>query len=74
MTGQSTGQRQPATTRPAAVSPMGSSYTGITLGLLKDAQANAALDLINVMSYDAGPTYSPLDALTASILETVGEA
>jgi chitinase len=42
-----------------------STDTGIVLGVLKDAAAAAALDLVNVMSYDAGPTYDPIQALAA---------
>jgi chitinase len=49
----------------AGATPTGSAYTGIALAVLKDAQASAALDLVNVMSYDAGPTYSPETALAA---------
>lgn len=41
------------------------SYTGISLAPLKNASAKAALDLLNVMSYDAGPTYRPREALRA---------
>jgi chitinase len=49
----------------ANATPTGSSYTGITLALLKDAKAAEALDLINVMSYDASPVYDPIQALKA---------
>jgi chitinase len=45
--------------------PTGSAYTGIALAVLKNAAASAALDFINVMSYDAGPTYDPKVALAA---------
>jgi chitinase len=45
--------------------PMGSASTGIALALLKDPKASAALDLLTVMSYDAGPTYDPKEALAA---------
>jgi chitinase len=45
--------------------PMGSASTGLSLAMLKDAQASAALDLINVMSYDASPAYDPVQALAA---------
>jgi chitinase len=49
----------------ATAQPTGSAYTGIALAVLKDAQASAALDLINVMSYDASPAYDPVQALAA---------
>jgi chitinase len=49
----------------ASAPPMGSAYTGIALAMLKDANASAALDLINVMSYDASPAYNPEQALKA---------
>lgn len=45
--------------------PTGSAYLGIALAVFKDARASAALDLVNVMSYDAGPSYSPAQALQA---------
>jgi chitinase len=45
--------------------PTGSAYMGMSLALFKDARASAALDLVNVMSYDAGPTYDPAQALAA---------
>jgi hypothetical protein len=48
-----------------ASAPPSSAYTGIALAVLKDAQASAALDLVNVMSYDASPAYSPEQALAA---------
>ena len=49
----------------AAATPTGSAYTGIALALLKDAQASAAIDFVNVMSYDASDAYSPVQALAA---------
>jgi chitinase len=49
----------------ATALPGGSAYTGIALGLLKDSTAAAALDLVNVMSYDAGTSYDPKVALNA---------
>jgi chitinase len=42
-----------------------SAHTGIVLGVLKDTTAAAALDLVNVMSYDAGSTFDPIQALAA---------
>jgi chitinase len=45
--------------------PTGSAYLGIALAVLKDGAASAALDLVNVMSYDAGNAYSPAQALQA---------
>jgi chitinase len=45
--------------------PTGSAYTGIALAVLKNSAASSALDFINVMSYDAGPTYDPKQALAA---------
>jgi chitinase len=49
----------------ANAQPTGSAYTGIALAVLKNGAASAALDFINVMSYDAGPTYDPKVALAA---------
>jgi chitinase len=49
----------------ATAGPTGSAYTGIALAVLKDAKASAALDFINVMSYDASPAYDPKVALQA---------
>ena len=46
-----------------AAAPPASSYAGLSLAVLK--QAGSALDLVNVMSYDAGPSYSPTQALQA---------
>lgn len=48
-----------------ASAPPASAYTGIALAVLKDAQASAALDLLQVMSYDASPAFNPIDALKA---------
>jgi chitinase len=45
--------------------PTGSPYLGIALAVSKDIPASAALDLVNVMSYDAGPAYVPSQALQA---------
>jgi chitinase len=45
--------------------PTGSPYLGIALAVFKDGAASAALDLVNVMSYDAGTAYSPMQALQA---------
>lgn len=42
-----------------------SSNTGIALAVFKDAQASAALDLVQVMSYDASPAFNPIEALKA---------
>ncbi len=41
-----------------------SAYAGISLALFR-SNAAQALDLVNVMSYDAGPTYDPAQALAA---------
>jgi chitinase len=49
----------------ASAPPTGSAYMGIALAVFKDAAASAALDLVNVMSYDAGTSYSPAQALQA---------
>jgi chitinase len=46
-----------------ASEPPSSAYAGITLAVLK--QAGSALDLVNVMSYDASPAYNPQHALAA---------
>ena len=46
-----------------ASAPPSSSYGGISLAVLK--QAGSALDLVNVMSYDAGPSFDPVQALHA---------
>jgi chitinase len=46
-----------------ASAPPSSSYMGISLAVLK--QAGSALDLVNVMSYDAGPSFDPVQALHA---------
>lgn len=43
--------------------PQGSAYMGLSLAVLK--QAGGALDLVNVMSYDASPAYDPIQALAA---------
>ncbi|MGC4118846.1 MAG: glycosyl hydrolase family 18 protein [Myxococcales bacterium] len=42
-----------------------SGFRGIALAVLKDATTSAAIDLVNVMSYDAGADYSPTEALRA---------
>jgi chitinase len=47
----------------ASAPPQGSAYMGIALSVLK--QAAGALDLVNVMSYDASPAYNPQQALAA---------
>ncbi len=39
--------------------------TGIALAVLKNSTASAALDLVNVMSYDASDAYDPVQALAA---------
>lgn len=46
-----------------ANAPPASAYTGLSLAVLK--QAGSALDLVNVMSYDASPAFSPTQALAA---------
>ena len=46
-----------------ANAPPSSAYMGISLAVLK--QAGSALDLVNVMSYDAGPSFDPVQALHA---------
>ncbi|MFO0590150.1 MAG: glycosyl hydrolase family 18 protein [Polyangiaceae bacterium] len=46
-----------------ASAPPSSSYAGLSLAVLK--QAGSKLDLVNVMSYDAGPSYNPVQALAA---------
>jgi chitinase len=45
--------------------PTGSAYEGIALAVLKSSSAAAALDLVNVMSYDASAAYNPRQALAA---------
>jgi chitinase len=47
----------------AAAPPQGSPYMGMSLAVFRSAAA--ALDLVNVMSYDAGPAYNPVQALQA---------
>jgi chitinase len=47
----------------ASAPPQGSAYMGIALAVLKNA--SGALDLVNVMSYDASSAYSPEQALQA---------
>jgi len=47
----------------ASAPPQGSAYSGLTLAVLK--QAGSALDLVNVMSYDASPAFNPEQALAA---------
>ncbi len=49
----------------ATAPPLGSASTGLCLALLHDADASAAIDWINVMSYDASDAYSPEQALAA---------
>ena len=46
-----------------ANSPPSSAYAGISINMLK--QAGSALDLVNVMSYDASPAFNPIEALKA---------
>ena len=46
-----------------ASAPPSSAYGGISLAVLK--QAASSLDLVNVMSYDAGPAFDPVQALHA---------
>ena len=46
-----------------ASAPPESLSKGLTLAVLK--QASSALDLVNVMSYDASPAFDPLEALKA---------
>jgi chitinase len=46
-----------------ASAPPSSSYAGLSLAVLK--QAGSDLDLVNVMSYDAGPSFNPQQALQA---------
>jgi chitinase len=46
-----------------ANAPPESLYKGLTLAVLK--QASTALDLVNVMSYDASPAFDPVEALKA---------
>ena len=49
----------------ASAPPTGSAYTGIALAVFKNSSASAALDLVNVMSYDASSAYDPRQALAA---------
>jgi chitinase len=46
-----------------ASAPPASAYAGLSLAVLK--RAGAALDLVNVMSYDASPAFDPKQALAA---------
>jgi chitinase len=48
-----------------ANAPPASNSTGLVLAVLKDAQAAAALDLVNIMAYDASDAFSPQQALAA---------
>jgi chitinase len=47
----------------ASAPPSGSAYMGLALAVLK--QAGSAIDLVNVMSYDASDAYDPVQALHA---------
>ena len=49
----------------ASALPTGSAYTGIALAVIKNSSASVALDLVNVMSYDASSAYDPRQALAA---------
>ena len=46
-----------------ASAPPASAYMGIALAALK--QAGSAIDLVNVMSYDASPAFDPVQAMRA---------
>lgn len=45
--------------------PTGSPSYGAFVPLLRDRGYSAMLDVINIMAYDAGPTFGPLDAYAA---------
>jgi chitinase len=45
--------------------PTGSPSYGAFVPLLRDRQYSAMLDIINIMAYDAGPTFRPLEAYAA---------
>jgi len=45
--------------------PAGSAYMGIAIAVFKNSSASVALDLVNVMSYDASSAYDPRQALAA---------
>lgn len=45
--------------------PTGSPSYGAFVSLLRDHHASAMLDMINIMAYDAGPTFRPLEAYAA---------
>jgi chitinase len=49
----------------ASAPPTGSVYMGIALAVFKSAASSAALDLVNVMSYDASSAYDARQALAA---------
>jgi len=40
-------------------------YTGLNLDLLNNPEANAALDAVFIMAYEAGPSFNPLEAYRA---------
>lgn len=48
-----------------AQSPTGSPSYGAFVPLLRDGPSTAMLDAINIMAYDAGPTFRPLEAYAA---------
>ena len=45
--------------------PTGSPSYGAFVPLLRDGRYSAMLDIINIMAYDAGPTFRPLEAYAA---------
>jgi chitinase len=45
--------------------PTGSPSYGAFVPLLRDRRYSAMLDIINIMAYDAGPTFRPLEAYAA---------
>jgi chitinase len=45
--------------------PVGSPSYGAFVPLLRDRSYSAMLDVINIMAYDAGPTFRPLEAYAA---------
>ena len=48
-----------------AQTPTGSPSYGAFVPLLRDRNYSAMLDVINIMAYDAGPTFRPLEAYAA---------
>ena len=45
--------------------PTGSPSYGAFVPLLRDSRYSAMLDVVNIMAYDAGPTFRPLEAYAA---------